>query len=190
MKCVRSNDPVLSFRQATRRRPWTRLGEPGEPGETRMENIVIRIIEWAACGLFVASMATDIRRREVPNAVPVLLIVLFAAHAVSGGMESLGSLRFHLLTGAVMLAVGFGLYCTRKFGAADGKLMAVAGIWMGPVDIRPYLFGMAASALALSAFALLPIERARRLRSSLPFALAIAPPAVIVIVTRTFQHGL
>ena len=154
-----------------------------------MEDFVIRMLEWGACGLFVVSMTTDIRRREVPNAVPVLLFLLFAAHAVSGGIESLESLWFRLLVGAVLLAVGFGLYCTRKFGAADGKLMAVAGLWMGPADIRPYLFGLAASALALGAFALLPLERARRMRSSLPFALAIAPPAVIVVATRSFQHG-
>ena len=72
-----------------------------------------------ACGLFVASMVCDLRRRRIPNA-----------------------------------------------------LLALAG-----------------AAFALSLFALLPFEATRRIRRELPFALAIAPPAVAVLIPRVFSHG-
>ena len=41
-----------------------------------------------------------------------------------------------------------------------------------------------------SLFALLPFERTRRLRSELPFAVAIAPPAMAVMIPRALWHGI
>ena len=83
----------------------------------------------------------------------------------------------NLAIGAVLLAVGVALYLTGGFGAGDGKLIAVAGIWIGPADLSLFLLGLAACAFALSLFALLPFDRTRRMRRGLPFVVAIAPPA-------------
>ena len=157
-----------------------------------MSTLGIHIAEAGACALFAASVATDVRRREVPNAVPVLLLVLFALYVAAGAVRPVADLWQHLAIGAAILAAGFGLYLTGRFGAADAKLLAVAGVWIGPAlsDLTLFLFGVAAFALALGMVALLPFERMRRMRSELPFAVAIAPPAVIVLALRALSDGI
>lgn len=141
-------------------------------------------IEWAACGLLVAAAIGDLRDRRVPNAIPLLLLGLFAVYAFAGAIRPPGSLWQHLAIGAVLLAAGFALYATGRFGGADAKLIALAGLWAGPHDLAVFLFGLGACALLLSTYALLPHEGARRLRSELPFAVAIVPPSLAVLVPR------
>ena len=157
-----------------------------------MADVVVHIAEAAACALFAASVATDVRRREVPNAVPLLLLGLFAVYAAAGAVRPLGDLWQHIAVGAIILAAGFGLFLTGRFGAGDAKLFAVAGVWIGPAlsHLTLFLFGMAAFALALVLAALLPFERMRRMRKELPFAVAIAPPAVIVLALRALSDGI
>ena len=145
---------------------------------------------WIACGLFAAAVVTDLRRRRIPNAVPLLLLGLFAVHAAAGEGRSPGPLWAHAAVGAVLLAAGVALYSSGRFGAGDAKLMAVAGLWIGPADLSFFLLGLAACAFALSAFALLPLAAARRTRSELPFALAIVPPTVAVMIPRALSHDI
>ena len=58
----------------------------------------------------------------------------------------------------------------------------------GPSDLSLFLLGLAACAFALSLFVLLPFDRVRRLRSDLPFAVAIAPPpAMAVMIPRALS---
>ena len=148
------------------------------------------IIVWSACGLFAACVVCDLRSRRIPNAIVLALLGLFAAYAVTGAAGPPAELWMRLAIGAAFLAGGFALYLTGGFGAGDGKLIAVAGIWVGLADLSPFLFGLGACALALSLFSLLPFERTRRLRSDLPFALAIAPPALAVMIPRALSHGI
>ena len=150
-----------------------------------MEGIVV----WVACALFAAGMVCDLRSRRIPNSIPLALLGLFAVYAAAGEAGPLEAMWGHLAIGAVLLAAGFVLYLTGRFGAGDGKLIAVAGIWIGPADLSLFLLGLAACAFALSLFALLPFDRTRRLRSELPFAVAIAPPAVAVMIPRALAHG-
>ena len=151
-----------------------------------MEGIVV----WLACGLFAASMVWDLHSRRIPNAIPLALLGLFVLYAVAGEVGPPGPLWVHLAIGGVLLAAGFALYLSGRFGAGDGKLIAVAGLWIGPADLSVFLLGLAACAFALSLFALLPFDRTRRLRSDLPFAVAIAPPAMAVMIPRALSHGI
>ena len=148
------------------------------------------VMVWGACGLFVASMACDLRSRRIPNAIPLALLALFAAYAASGAAGPPAELWVHLSIGAVLLAAGFALFLSGRFGAGDGKLMAIAGLWIGPADLGLFLLGLAACAFALAVYALLPFERTRRLRNDLPFAVAIAPPAMAVMIPRALAHGI
>ena len=91
------------------------------------------VVLWTACGLFAASLVCDLRRRRIPNAIPLALLGLFAGHALADGFGPSGGWRAHLAIGAVLLAIGFALYLGGRFGAGDGKLIAVAGLWAGPV---------------------------------------------------------
>ena len=148
------------------------------------------VIVWSACALFAACVVCDLRSRRVPNAIVLALAGLFAGYAVTGAAGPPAELWIRLGIGAAFLAAGFALYLTGGFGAGDGKLIAVAGLWIGPADLTPFLYGVGACALALSLYSLLPFERTRRLRSNLPFALAIAPPALAVMIPRALSHGI
>ena len=157
-----------------------------------MQSIGVYVAESAACGLFAASIATDLRSRQIPNAVPALLLVFFALYAVAGGVGPAETIWQHFAVGAAVLAAGFLLYLTGRFGAGDSKLLAVAGVWIGPslASLSLFLCSLAACAFALSMFALLPFARTRRLRAELPFAVAIAPPAIGVVGLRALSDGV
>lgn len=142
------------------------------------------------CGLFGFSMISDLRSRQIPNAVPLALLGLFAGYALVGAAGPVESLWKNLAIGGLLLGVGFVFYLSGRFGAGDAKLIAVAGLWAGPADLGIFLFGLGACAFALSLFVLLPFEKTRRLRSDLPFAVAIAPPAMAVMMARTFPYGI
>ena len=148
------------------------------------------IVRWAACGLFAASVGCDLRWRRIPNVIPGALLVLFAIHALAGGAGPPAILWLHAAVGAALLAAGFALWLAGGFGAGDGKLIAVAGLWVGPADLGLYLMGLAAGAFALSLFAVLPLAGSRRLRQELPFAVAIAPPAVVIMAPHVLWGGV
>lgn len=157
-----------------------------------MQSIGVYVAESAACGLFAASIATDLRSRQIPNAVPVLLLVFFALYAAAGAVGPVETLWQHFAVGAAILGAGFLLYLTGRFGAGDSKLLAVAGVWIGPslASLSLFLCSLAACAFALSMFAMLPFTKTRRLRAELPFALAIAPPAIGVVSLRALSDGI
>ena len=157
-----------------------------------MESLGVYFAEAAACGLFAASIATDVRWRRIPNEVPLMLLAFFAIYAASGAVGPAGGLWQHVAVGTVILAAGFALYLTGRFGAGDTKLLAVAGLWIGPslAWLGLFLCGLAAFAFTLCLVALLPLERTRRLRAELPFAVAIAPPAIIVVTLRALSDGI
>lgn len=154
--------------------------------------IGIFVAELAACGLFAACIVTDVRGRQIPNEYPLLLLGFFAIYAALGAVSPMGDLWQHFAVGAASLTLGFALYTTGKFGAGDGKLLAVAGVWIGPSlsYLGLFLCALAALALALSLYAMLPFEKTRRMRAELPFAVAIAPPAVIVLTLRALNDGI
>ncbi len=136
------------------------------------------ILTVGACGLFAASVVCDQRRRRIPNAVPAALVALFAVQAILGLLPSVW--WQHVAVGGAFLAAGFAFYLIGGFGAGDGKLVAAAGLWIGPDPLSRFLLAMAFCAMALSLVgALLGKEFLRR---GLPFAWAIAPPAIFVLI--------
>ena len=92
----------------------------------------------------------------------------------------------YIATGGVLLVLGFGLFLMGALGAGDGKLMAVAGLWIGPTDISTFLFGVGLLGMASGLVCLLPFDATRRLRNNIPFAVAIAPPAIALLALRAF----
>ena len=144
---------------------------------------------WIACGLFGASVVSDLRRRRVPNVIPLALIGVFAGYALTGAAGSARDVGVRLAIGAVLLGIGFVLYLSGRFGAGDAKLIATAGVWVGPGELSLFLFGLAGCAFALALFALLPFRKVRPLRAELPFAIAIAPPAMAIMIMQACSHG-
>lgn len=134
-----------------------------------------------SCGLLAAAVVCDLRVRRIPNAVPVALSGLFALQVAIVGHRDVAPVWAHVAVGAVLLAVGFALFQIGAFGAGDGKLMAAAGLWVGPAGVGTFLFGIGLLGLGLGLVALLPFDATRRMRAELPFAVAIAPPAIALL---------
>ena len=137
------------------------------------------------CVLFGAAIVSDLVGRWIPDSIPLGLLLLFALYALTG--SHLASVWTHIAIGAVLLLVGFSLFSFGGLGGGDGKLMAVAGLWVGPHDLTFFLIGLGLLSLCLALFALLPFDRTRRLRANLPFAVAIAPPAIVLLALRAFS---
>ena len=145
------------------------------------------ILLLVCCALFGAAIVSDLAGRWIPDSVPLGLLALFALYALLTDAHALAPLWTHIATGAVLLLVGLGLFAIGGLGGGDGKLMAAAGLWIGPYDMTLFLLGLGLLSLSLTLFALLPFEQTRRLRSNLPFAVAIAPPAIVLLTLRAFS---
>ena len=139
----------------------------------------------ACCALFGAAIVSDLTGRWIPDSIPLALLLLFALYTATSA--HLAPVWTHIAIGAVLLLVGFALFAFGGLGGGDGKLMAVAGLWVGPHDLTRFLIGLGLLSLCLALFALLPFDRARRLRANLPFAVAIAPPAIVLLALRAFS---
>ena len=59
-----------------------------------------------------------------PDSVPLALLALFAVYAAVA--DQTAPLWTHIVTGAVLLLAGFGLFAAGALGGGDGKLMAAA----------------------------------------------------------------
>ena len=145
------------------------------------------ILLLACCALFSAALVSDLARRWIPDSIPLGLLGLFVLYVLLTDAPAMAPLWAHVLTAAVLLLVGFALFVLDGLGGGDGKLMAVAGLWVGPHDMTFFLFGLGLLSLGLTLFALLPFAPTRRLRSNLPFAVAIAPPAIVLLTLRAFS---
>ena len=141
------------------------------------------------CALLAAAVVFDLASRQIPNVVPVAMLGLFALQVAVVGHRDVAPLWAHVFTGALLLAVGFGLFLTGALGAGDGKLMAAAGLWIGPAAIGSFLLGVGLLGIGLGLVSLLPFDATRRLRNDLPFAVAIAPPAIALLAMRALVSG-
>ena len=139
----------------------------------------------ACCALFGAAVVSDLTGRWIPDSIPLALLFLFALYTLTS--PHLAPVWTHIAIGAVLLLVGFTLFAFGGLGGGDGKLMAVAGLWVGPHDLTLFLIGLGLISLCLALFALLPFDTTRQLRSNLPFAVAIAPPAIVLLALRAFS---
>lgn len=137
------------------------------------------------CGLFGAAIVSDLTGRWIPDTVPLTLLFLFILYTLTSG--HLAPLWTHIAIGAVLLLIGFTFFAFGGLGGGDGKLMAVAGLWVGPHGLTFFLVGLGLLSLSLVLFALLPFERTRRLRTNLPFAVAIAPPVIVLLALRALS---
>ena len=137
------------------------------------------------CALFVAAVVSDLTGRWIPDSIPLALLTLFICYALTIG--HLAPVWTHIAIGTVLLLVGFTLFAFGGLGGGDGKLMAVAGLWVGPHDLTLFLIGLGLVSLCLALFALLPFDTTRQLRANLPFAVAIAPPAIVLLALRAFS---
>ncbi|HBF31508.1 prepilin peptidase [Rhizobium sp.] len=80
-------------------------------------------------GLVTAAL-TDLFEMKIPNAIPVLLLLGFAALAIVLGLPW-RDVGLHLLAGLVVFWACFVFFAVNVMGGGDAKLMTAAAVWFG-----------------------------------------------------------
>ncbi len=114
-------------------------------------------IATATLALLIVATICDLRTREVPDWIAMVIALGALITAALGGLGI--GIGWVLAGGATGLAIGACLFHFAKFGGADAKLIAAIGMLVGPVGLLIVLFGMAISGGVLS---LIAIARGQR----------------------------
>lgn len=88
--------------------------------------------------LFVAA-ASDVLSLRIPNWLTALTALLFFPMALATAMP-LNEFGLHIAAGAGLFVAGFVFFQLGLFGGGDAKLLAAAGLWLGPTLTLPFLF--------------------------------------------------
>ncbi|WP_281301213.1 MULTISPECIES: prepilin peptidase [unclassified Iodidimonas] len=96
--------------------------------------ILIILLVWAAI--------SDLRARIIPNAIPLLAIVLFPLGALLGLVPAW---PMHLLIFALSFALAVALFAFGIMGGGDAKLIPAMALWAGPSGLSLFVLIMALS---------------------------------------------
>ncbi len=118
-------------------------------------------LAWAA--------VSDVRFYLIPNRIPAIIVVAFAATAV---MMPSSFVIGGAVTGAAALVVGGLLFAFGLMGGGDAKLMAAVALWAGPSLIARFALVTALAGLALATLLLSPWRRLMPAPSEAALALA------------------
>jgi prepilin peptidase CpaA len=102
-----------------------------------LETIDTTVASWDArhavlavgASLTVWAAVSDLSRFTIPNRVVAALVMFGAVYVMIAGLPAIP----HMLTFVAALALGFGAYAVRLFGAGDAKLFAALSLWFGPI---------------------------------------------------------
>lgn len=137
---------------------------------------------------------TDVAKFTIPNWIPGVIILIWAAAAPFLGLGWSGA-GLSLATFAVVLALGMALWAPGWLGGGDVKLIAAGALWFGWPDVFVFILFAAAAGgvLALVLIALrrvapaLPVSAEVIGKSALapgapaPYAVAIAAGALLAL---------
>jgi prepilin peptidase CpaA len=140
----------------------------------RWDTILIVALELGFAGAMLASAVLDIAARRLPNWLNLAVAVAFLPWAWA--MHFTGGLIFvHLVVGAVVLLLGFGLFAVGVIGGGDAKLAAAVAIWIGlTFDLLRFFLLMSLAGGVLAAIALVwQGVTHRKLDRALPYGVAI-----------------
>ena len=133
--------------------------------------------------LALVAVWTDVVRREIPHRILAGVALLWLVAALLEPQALNATPLAGLACGGGGLALGFLLHALGWLGGGDGKLLAVLAAWLGPSDLGPALLaaGVLGLFLVLAALARRTGDLRRR---GIPCALAIAPPAALMLAAR------
>jgi len=153
--------------------------------------------------LMAFSAASDLITMTIPNKVSLVLIAGFFGVALTIGLSPI-EIGWHVLSGVVVLAAGFGLFAIGAIGGGDAKLAASTALWIGFSHLLDYLlisavFGGLLTLLMLvlrnypwpGLVARVPwIARLYRLDKGIPYGIALGLAGLFIypsidIVTKT-----
>ena len=94
---------------------------------------LVTALVWAA--------VSDVLSRRISNRVCGLIALTGTAYLSLGS----GAVVFHLLTGAIVLVLGFAAFARGWVGGGDAKLLAACSLWFGPGAVLGFLCFTAAA---------------------------------------------
>lgn len=128
----------------------------------------------------------DFFTMTIPNRISLALIVGFFVAVPFSGL-SMYEILMHVAAGALMLAIGVGMFSFRLLGGGDAKLLAACSLWVGMESLLPFILLVAVKggilAMMILAYRRIPMaalpdkEWAMRLHQrggGIPYGLAIA----------------
>ena len=141
----------------------------------------------------VMAMVSDVRNFEIPDSLPLLLLLAYPLTALSAGFSWQQILWAFSLSG-LMLVVAIILFLLRIMGGGDGKFLAASVLWIGQERLWEFLFVTTLAggvlALALILFRRLPlasalegiatIQQLHAKKQDIPYAVAIGSAGLIV----------
>lgn len=146
-----------------------------------------------ACGclaLCIYGALTDIASLTIPNWVNGAIAALGLVAIAASGLP-LSEMGLYLLIGVIAFVISFVLFSFGLYGGGDAKMIPAVVLWLGPVGLAPFLFGMAfvGGAIALvglcAKYAPLPegspvwITNVLSKGEGLPYGVAIAAGALL-----------
>lgn len=120
-------------------------------------NRLFAIITIVVFSLLAIATACDLRTREIPDWISVLIGVVAIVSSLLGWLGL--SIVWVLAGGVVGLVIASALFRFAKLGGGDGKLIIALAMLVGPVGILIVLFGMAITGGVLSLIAMLRGQR-------------------------------
>jgi len=153
--------------------------------------------------LAVAAGIFDFFTMRIPNWLNAAIALSMVAAAVLLGMP-LQLFGLHLLTGAGVLVLGFGLFAGGFIGGGDAKLLAAVALWMGWPQVVMFLvvtsLAGGALAIAMKVWQAIGIEhtvrdaawlkQVFRAKLDLPYGAAIAVGAIVTYPDSWWMHAL
>lgn len=141
--------------------------------------------------LLLLAAGWDLASYTIPNFIPLVVLLGFAAFALAAGYSA-AQYESHALAALIALVAGFALFAFGYIGGGDAKLLAAIAAWFGLHDLLTYvlvasLFGGALT-LALLAARRMPlpaglashswIARLHEPRAGIPYGVALAAGAL------------
>jgi prepilin peptidase CpaA len=133
------------------------------------------LLEIAFAAAMLGSAAADLAWRRLPNWLNAAIAIAYFPWAWAVG-EGWPFIAVAVVVGAVVLAIGFGLFAINVIGGGDAKFAAAVTIWIGfSYDLLRFflIMSLAGGVLAILALTWQAVSR-RPLRRPLPYGVAIA----------------
>jgi prepilin peptidase CpaA len=151
----------------------------------------IRLLLFPALMAFAAS--SDLLTMTISNRISLALIVGFFVLALATGMSP-DAIGYHVLAGALVLALAFACYARGWIGGGDAKLAAATALWFGFEHLYDYLLWASllggVLTLAIIRFRALPlpdvlarqvwIARLHQENAGVPYGIALAAAALFI----------
>jgi prepilin peptidase CpaA len=155
---------------------------------------LVRVLLFPALMAFAA--ASDLLNMTISNRISLALVAGFVALAITCGLSPQMILA-HMVTGLLVLAVGFALFSRGLVGGGDAKLAAAAALWLGFDHLAQYALLGAVLTLGILAFRFMPLPtwlagqtwavRLHQFDGGVPYGIALAASALLIYPSTTWM---